>query len=226
MTDKEYIQIARYLDNETDIQLKESELTEARIFKSVETKLKNLAIEPVPKAADQHMAQRLKEISISSNGTSKKVNKSLLNGISGIAVVLIGIVILYWFVQNNNTKTTFHGTPNVLIQLSELYNQELTVEETNWLRALIVTESNPNIKVLALDILSENSIPFDEALFATILDEKYATVQMAFLDHFNANQNNGQLEKYLMTLQKFKERKDLEKMVALRTNELLNSFSK
>ena len=205
-----------YLDGLSSDATKEVAI-QGNALKKIISDLKDIPLENINPETDKRVYQFIEYKIAQSNRLSKIKNWIPYVAAAASILLILFIVPTKKSLQNDYLKLS--SNPDKVSFIYKLNDQVLSIKDINWLQEELKTESNPNIKVTIIDLLSKHSSKLEKRFFDHLQYENLPTVQMALLSILEGSQKID----FQSELRKFMQKKDLDNAVKLKVNDILSS---
>ena len=223
------LKIMDYLDHDLDTGMSVDELAMANELKNQVQHIRQLPLTVVPDTTDKQFEYWLASIPTEKRikKNSRKIYLKYLKAIAAAACLFVLfrlalIVNPVGYISSPNSKSidrhTLESNPHRLAYVYQMKDEELSDGRIEWLISLLVDDPSPNVRIVALDVLSNHAVSLQPHHIAALVREEVPAVQMAWLEVINKTQ----LENKLEVLALFSSREDLEPMVLNKITQLFD----
>jgi len=133
------------------------------------------------------------------------------------------LMVLFFVLNNNqsfeNDYKALNSNPDKLSFIYNLNEQQLRAKDIDWLKAEIINEISPNIKITLVDLLANYQSKLDAKFYNNLQYESIPSVQMAILNTLESSESNG----FTNELLAFSLRRDLDNTVRQKVEQILSN---
>lgn len=214
----EELRLMDYLEGEHPVKFDKSLINEAEKLAQIQEQVQALPLASVNPETDREFYAFLGEIR-----DPKKESNITLRRLWPFVLAAASLAFLIYIFYPKSLASHYAELTSNSDKINFIYalnnKQQLSVIEIDWLKYVLRKESNPNVKVVLLDLIENRSyLQLTENLSEELLNEDIPSVQMAVLNTLEYGTNSVVKN----NLRQFQERDDLESMVRNRTQELIN----
>ena len=209
--------IMDYIDGAKIELTNEGASEQAKQLQKMVSDLKDIPLQDVNEIVDDRFYQFIEE----KNKTVKSVFtlKQWLPYIMVAASVVILLLVFTNYKDFEEDYRTLNSNPEKLSFIYNLNEKQLRTVDIDWLKAELINEISPNIKVTIVDLLSNYQFQLDNEFYNNLHYESIPSVQMAILNTLENSEGND----FTNELLAFSQRRDLDNTVRQKVKQILTN---